>query len=286
MGLAIRISLMKEIPSLPVRFNEHLMKLHFPLNRIHHVTISTAYVPTLTSPDEAKEQFYEDLGHPIKGTHPSDKLIILWNFNTRVGKVNDDWKGILGPHSVRNLNSNGLLLLSKCAEHMQCITNTIFGQADKYEVTWMHPRSKPWHLNDCYCQAKRYPGHEDNPCHVECWMLVKPQSGQIYPQATHCSHTVQVFQIIRTLFIMTRLRNPYHFNRFWETLDERFKASAPMLQQALISGGSLTRLSLKQQKLSWVLRNMNIRIGLMRMMSVSLSNYMWRTRPMCRDKMA
>ena len=40
-------------------------------------------------------------------------------------------KGVLGPHGVGNLNSNGLLLLSTYAEHMLYITNTIFCQADK-----------------------------------------------------------------------------------------------------------------------------------------------------------
>ena len=58
---------------------------------------------TLTSLDEAKEQFYKDLSHFIKATLTSNKLIILWDFNT---------KGVLGPPSVGNVNSNGLLLLS------------------------------------------------------------------------------------------------------------------------------------------------------------------------------
>ena len=52
--------------------------------------------PTLTSLDEAKEQFHEDLGHLIKATPPNDKLIILGDFNARVGKVSNDWKGVLG----------------------------------------------------------------------------------------------------------------------------------------------------------------------------------------------
>ena len=36
----------------------------------------------------------------------------------------------------------------KCAEHELCITNTVFRQADKFKTTWMHPRSKQWHLID------------------------------------------------------------------------------------------------------------------------------------------
>ena len=89
--------------------------MHFPLNRTHHVTIIRTCAPSLTSLDEAKEQFYEDLGHLIRETPHSEKVIILGDFNSGVGKVSDDWKGVLGPHGVGNLNSNSLLLLSKCA---------------------------------------------------------------------------------------------------------------------------------------------------------------------------
>lgn len=40
------------------------------------------------------------------------------------------------------------MLLSKCAEHKLVITNTSFQQANKRKTTWMHPRSKQWHLID------------------------------------------------------------------------------------------------------------------------------------------
>ena len=60
----------KDTPCLPVGINECLMKLQFPLNRTHHINIISAYAPTLTSPDEAKEQFYKDLCNLIKATIP------------------------------------------------------------------------------------------------------------------------------------------------------------------------------------------------------------------------
>ena len=58
-----------------------------------------------------------------------------------------------------------------------------------------------------------------------------------------------------------------------------------MLNTALRSGASLRRSSLKQKKLSRVLWNVNIRIGSMTMMSVSLSYYIQRIRPMWSGKM-
>ena len=92
-------------------------------------------------------------------------------------------------------------------------------------------------------------------------------------------------KVIRSPFNMATLRHPTTTIRFRKHLIRCSRAGYPMLKTALWSGASLRRSSLKQQKLSWVLRNMNIRIGLMRLTSVSISYYMWRTRSMWSDKM-
>ena len=136
------------MPVLQVGINERLMKLRIPLSRIRYLTIISAYAPTLTSPDDAKEQFYEQFDQVIRSTPTSNKLVILGDFNARVGGDYSSWEGVLGRHRVGKINNNGLLLLSKCAEHRLCITNTFFRMANKSKTTWMHPRLKHWHLID------------------------------------------------------------------------------------------------------------------------------------------
>ena len=134
-GFAIRTSLMKSIPSLPVGINERLMKLRLPLTKSRLLTIISAYAPTLTNSDETKEKFSHDLDQLIRSTSPNDKLLIMGDFNARVRKDQASWKRILGSQGVGKMNSNGLLLLSKCAEHELCITNTVFCQVDKFKTT-------------------------------------------------------------------------------------------------------------------------------------------------------
>ena len=118
---------------------------------------------------------------------------------------------------------------------------------------------------------------------AECWtnhrLVISVLKLYIAPTQCKCP------KVIRSPFNMAWLRHPYHYSRFWKTLNEKLKTSAPHAEAILRSGASLRRSSLKQQKLSWVLRNMNIRIGSMRMMSVTLSCYMQRTRPMWNGKM-
>ena len=124
------------------------MKLRFPLNPSRYVTVIRAYASTLTSSDEAKNAFYEELNALVKGVSPGDKLILLGDFNARMGTACNNWEGVLGPHGTGKLNSNGLMLLTFCAENDLTITNTLIRRVDKYKTTWMHPRSKQWHLID------------------------------------------------------------------------------------------------------------------------------------------
>lgn len=72
----------------------------------------------------------------------------MGDFNARVGKNNQIWNGVLGGHGVGQVNSNGIRLLSLCPEFNLTISITLFQQKEKYKTSWMHPRSKHWHLID------------------------------------------------------------------------------------------------------------------------------------------
>ncbi|BHF69282.1 hypothetical protein SprV_0301232500 [Sparganum proliferum] len=80
----------------------------------------------MTSPDAAKNKFYEDL-HALLATVPrADKLIVLSDLDACVGTDHAAWRGVLGPHGLDGSNDNGLLLLRTCAEHRLILTNTFF----------------------------------------------------------------------------------------------------------------------------------------------------------------
>ena len=105
------------------------------------------YALPMTCP-EIRHRFYANLDTELRDTLATDMLVILGDLNTRVGREMEHWRGVVGRHWVRKMNSNGLLLLSKCAKHNLLIINIIFRLADKYKTAWMHPRSKHWHLID------------------------------------------------------------------------------------------------------------------------------------------
>ena len=71
-----------------------LMTQRLPLSRKRHATIVSAYVPTMTNPDEVKDKFYDDLDSVISATPQTDKLILLGDFNARVGTDHQTWEGV------------------------------------------------------------------------------------------------------------------------------------------------------------------------------------------------
>ena len=79
---------------------------------------------------------------------------------------------MIGTEGIEKCNSNGLLLLKKCAEHELLITNTVFNLPARNKTPWMHPRSKHWHLID-YVIVRRKDRQDvrvtKTMCDADCW---------------------------------------------------------------------------------------------------------------------
>nr|VZI37159.1 unnamed protein product [Spirometra erinaceieuropaei] len=118
--------------------------------------IISAYALPISSPEaSAIDKFYESL-HALLATVPmADKLVVLGEFNARVGTDHTACRGVLDPHGLRGSNDNGLLLLRTCAEHRLIRTNTFFCLPEQEKATWRHPRSRQWHLLDYVLVRRR-----------------------------------------------------------------------------------------------------------------------------------
>ena len=77
-------------------------------------TVLSVYAPTLQAETGVKEGFYRDLNNLLQQVDSKDKLLILRDFNARVGRDFELWKGVLGRHGIGNCNDNGRLLLEFC----------------------------------------------------------------------------------------------------------------------------------------------------------------------------
>jgi hypothetical protein len=85
---------------------------HFP------VTIVQCYAPTDCSEKEAKDSFYDQLVRVHSSVSNIDLLIVMGDFNARVGSDYKTWSktlGRFGIDDVKDESDNGLSLLDMCS---------------------------------------------------------------------------------------------------------------------------------------------------------------------------
>ena len=148
------------------------MVMQLQLTNKQNATLISAYATTMTNPEEVKDQSYEQLDTLIAVAPKSEKLIILGDFNARVGTDHHTWSGVTGQQGTFKCNSNDLLLLHTCTAHELVITNTLFRLPTLNTTTWMHPRSKYWHLIDYVSTRRKYASDvrvTQSMCVAECW---------------------------------------------------------------------------------------------------------------------
>ncbi len=117
------------------------------------ITIVSAYAPTHRSTQEKKDEFFTDLQSTLNGVHEDDVLLLLGDFNARVGSSerqagNSNWSEVRGCHGVGRKNESGEALLSFCTLNKLVIINTTFQKNNIYKHIWQYPGSKQWHCID------------------------------------------------------------------------------------------------------------------------------------------
>ena len=147
-GFAIRTKLLEKVTESPTGISPRLMTWRIPLAKHRYITLISAYAPTLDSSEEQKDAFYESLHSTLTAIPKEDKILLLGDFNARVGKQAHLWPRVIGKHGVGKMNNNGLRLLTLCSELNLVVTNTTFQLKNRYKTTWTHPRSKHGHMID------------------------------------------------------------------------------------------------------------------------------------------
>lgn len=117
----IQSQLVQQHNFAPTVVSEHLMTVRISLSKGRHTLISV-YAPTLSSNEEDKATSYTQIEHIIQTVPANDKLVVLGDFNARVGRDHWLWEDILAitvlgivvpmvmalvmPASVPNMNSS------------------------------------------------------------------------------------------------------------------------------------------------------------------------------------
>ena len=147
-GFMIKTSIARKVQNLPVGHSDRIMSLRLPIQDNKFATVLSEYAPTLQAEIGVKEAFYRDLHNLLQQVDSNGKLLILGDFNSRVGRDLELWKGVLGRHGTGNCNDNGRLLLEFCSNISSSSPTPCSTQKNRLKATWRNPRSKHWHLLD------------------------------------------------------------------------------------------------------------------------------------------
>ncbi|KAG1651907.1 Craniofacial development protein 2 [Nymphon striatum] len=137
------------------------------------IAIIQIYAPTQDWSDEKIESFYENIQNTIKQLKSTDVLMVIGDFNAKVG--NESYKDIVGKYGLGKKNDRGDRLIEFCEENKLVISNTMFQQPKRRLYTWKSPGDWTRNQIDYFLIRKRfknsvvnirtYPGADINSDH-------------------------------------------------------------------------------------------------------------------------
>ena len=82
---------MRKLANILEGLSDRLMTMKLQLGNKKSATLISTYAPTMTNPEETKDKIYKELDALIAAVPQSDKLIVLGDFNARVGTDHQAW---------------------------------------------------------------------------------------------------------------------------------------------------------------------------------------------------
>lgn len=110
-------------------------------SRPFYLSLISVYAPTHRSCPDVKNEFYNDLQASLDSVPKDDMLILVGDFNARVGSTPREedsvWHGVRGYHGVGEMNESGENLLSFCAMNELIVMITMFEKASVFKYSYM-----------------------------------------------------------------------------------------------------------------------------------------------------
>ncbi len=122
--------------------SERLATLTFPLAGSaskRKLTLVGVYAPTNDPKHRVEsEVFYEGLQRVIDDLPASHLMMVLGDFNARVGGFDEDLAKIMGRFGIDELNENGRRMMHLCAKNDLAVMGTFFPHKKAHKYTWEH----------------------------------------------------------------------------------------------------------------------------------------------------
>ena len=110
-----------------------MISVHFQ-GKPFNITVIQVYTLTSNTEETEVEWFYEDLQDHLELTHQKNILLIIGDWNAKVGS--QETPGVTGKFGVGVQNEAGQRLIGFCQEKTLVIANTLFQQHKRRIYTW------------------------------------------------------------------------------------------------------------------------------------------------------
>jgi hypothetical protein len=120
-------------------------------------TVIQVYAPTADCADSVIDEFYALLQQTVNNTSNTDLMVIMGDFNAKVGTDWKTWKGAIGKFGHGEENERGERLLQFCLNNNLKIMNTVFYQRKaNRKWTWESPNGKTHNMIDFIIVNRRW----------------------------------------------------------------------------------------------------------------------------------
>ena len=102
-----------------------------------NITVIQPCAPSSNTEEAEVEQFYEDLQDFLELAPKKDVLLIIGDWNAKVGS--QETPGVTGKFGLGVWNEAGQRLIDFCQENGLVIANTLFQQHKRRLYTWTSP---------------------------------------------------------------------------------------------------------------------------------------------------
>jgi len=100
----------------------------------------SAYAPDINKPKEKRDNFYLSLQNLVNGMPKQEEIILLGDFNARIG--NDVIPGVKNRFNEEAHNENGQTLVDFCTHNEFHIINTFFPHKEQQKYTFENTRGQ------------------------------------------------------------------------------------------------------------------------------------------------
>jgi endonuclease/exonuclease/phosphatase family metal-dependent hydrolase len=123
---------------------------------LRKLTIVQCYAPTNAATIEEKEVFYGLLEATLHHVKQSDIVILLDDFNAKIGNDNLGLKNVMDKHGQGTRNEIGDIFIDLCVNYNLVIGGSLFLHKDIHKATWVAPNQHTFNQTDHAAISKKW----------------------------------------------------------------------------------------------------------------------------------